>query len=157
MNQVSAYRSKFFQFRGVWEIDDTRLKFYTIGSGANTEFTDGLIGSARDYAAESLPRAKALEGSDHNLGYVILHPGQMAKWLLIHWWANQDIALAMLASAAPGADSIQFFSQDHRHFHACVWEHVVINHERDAWVKHMMRDQSDPGSYLADCLADGEY
>ena len=38
-------------------------------------------------------------------------------------------------------------------FLACVWELAVIGHERDAWVRNMMRAAPDAQGYLADRLA----
>ena len=50
-----------------------------------------------------------------------------------------------------------FESMEQRPLLACVWEQLVMQHERDAWVRHMMKDDQDPSGYLHDRVADGLY
>ncbi|MEL6415229.1 MAG: hypothetical protein AAFZ74_16625 [Pseudomonadota bacterium] len=155
MIDVAPYKKRYFRFDDCWEIDGLTFKTYLITRSGEETISEAMLGNAKAYVRLTLPSIRQQEGADHGLGYIILHAGEMGNWLLIHWWAYQDIALRMLASADIG--NTHFKSEDHRRFHACVWEHVVIDHERDAWVEHMMKEQSDPEGYLAATLQDAEY
>lgn len=152
---IEPYKVRQFSYLGLWESSSTILKTYAIKLDQQDSSLSGLIDSAYIYTTQNLPALVEAEGHDHGLGYVILHAGEMSNWLLIHWWAYGDIALRHLASFDHGHS--EFVSQDHRRFHACVWEHVVIDHERDAWVRHMSREDHSPQHYLNDRLADGKY
>jgi hypothetical protein len=132
-----------------------RLKAYLISVDQITEKPVSIVASAYNYALQTLPNVRSEEGIDHSLGYVIIHPGKMATWLLIHWWAHEDVAMRLLAAAEIGSD--KFVSNDDKRFHACVWEHLIIDHERDAWVENVMCLDGDAEQYLADRLADGRY
>ncbi len=155
MTDIETYKPRNFEFSGVWNIDEVKFKTYLITTESGQRIQTEMIDNARQYVELAFPSIRRHEGHDHGLGYVVLHAGKMGNWLLIHWWAFHDIALRMLASAEPG--NIEFKSEDLRRFHACVWEHVVIDHERDAWVRHMMADDSHPDTYLEDVLPNGTY
>ncbi|QUL37627.1 hypothetical protein [Erythrobacter sp. JK5] len=155
MTEIKPYKIRRFRFAGIWRASATCLKAYVIVRQDVDREPDGLAQLAHDYAVEVLPAMVAQEGNDHRLGYAILHAGEMSNWLLLHWWAHGDIAMRHLASCDDAQNG--FVSQDGCRFHACVWEHIVISHERDAWVRHM----SDPARrgkfYLEDRLPDGPY
>lgn len=155
MTGLTPYRPRRFRSDGVWEIDGLSFKTHLISQIGKEAMPDALLTNAWEYTALMLPAIRKQEGLDHGLGYIILHAGEMGNWLLIHWWAYEDIALRMLASADVG--KTQFKSEDHRRFHACVWEHVAIDHERNAWVETMMIRDGSPEAYLQASLAEGDY
>ena len=94
------------------------------------------------------------EGSNFGLGYVMLHHGEEANWLLFDWWISGGIACQILCRSTHGEPTQ--FERVFRPFMACVWEAVAIAHERDAWVSTMMRDRPSPEDYLARRIASGE-
>ena len=152
---VAPYRPREFKFEGVEQLGGISFKIYTITASQDASIPGGMLNNAYRYIDAVLPAVRQEEGSDHGLGYVILHAGEMSNWLLIHWWAHSDIALRLLASAEIGTTA--FSSQDHKRFHACVWEHVVIDHERLAWVRRAMTADAQPADYLSDALSNGSY
>ncbi len=155
MTGLSPYLPRRFVSDGVWSIDGLKLKSYLITRRDAPSIDATMIDNAKSYIELTIPAIRRQEGADHGLGYVIVHAGEMGNWLLIHWWAYEDIALRMLASAEVGDH--RFKSEDHRRFHACVWEHVAIDHERNAWVQEMMRRDGSAERYLSNRLSDGEY
>ncbi len=152
--QLPAYSPRRFSFAEIWPVADLQLKVYVI-TQADRSIEPTLVDAARRYLDQHLPKLVALEGGAHGVGYAIVHAGQQANWLLAHWWAHCDIVLSTLASSAPSDD--QFRSADHRRFHACVWEHVVIDHERDAWVRQLRTENPSLTAYLQDRLQPGLY
>ncbi len=155
MSPIDIYQPRNFRHHGLWTVGDLRLKVYEIHPDGQASIAPALMHSAQQFIGAHIPAARADEGEDHALGYVVVHAGKMANWLLVHWWAYGDIVLASLASAAP--DSTFFTSRDERRFHACVWEQTVISHERDAWVRTLMSPRGKIEDYLEDTLQDGKY
>ena len=155
MNSVSAYKPRQFNYLGTWEIDEVQFKSYGITLKAENSISNKMLHNAKAYINQTLPAVRSEEGEDHKAGYIIIHKGEMATWLLVHWWAHNDIALRMLAYAPLGRDD--FISADDRRFHACVWEHVVIDHERNAWVRTAMASPSVIDEYYSDVLDDGTH
>lgn len=154
MTKIPKYIPRYFQFREVWNIGGLKLKVYIITMDASVQVLAKMLSNAHEYINKFMPKVRLEEGEDHEVGYIVLHQGQMANWLLVHWWAQCDIALRLLASADIGATT--FKSEDHRRFHACVWEHVVIDHERGAWIRTMM-GSGDTELYLLDRLPNDLY
>lgn len=152
---VDTYTARRFAFEQVKRLGGIDFKVYIIAAEGRMDIASALLDRSYQYVESVLPRVRKSEGEDSGLGYIILHAGEMSNWLLVHWWAHSDIALRLLASAEN--KDAEFASQDHRHFHACVWEHVVIDHERHAWVRGAMQADGSAARYLADTLADGRY
>ena len=151
----TPYRPRCMRFAGYWRAGHMDVKAYSIRRGDDTASMAELMTSAERYTKAALPEAAAEAGGDHGVAYAIVHKGDAGCWLLIHWWAHQDIAMSLLALAEPGATG--FSSQEGRYFHACVWEHVLIHHERNAWVRHVLDGEHRVQDYLADVVDDGDY
>lgn len=151
----ASYQTRVFRNLSDWSIADHRLKPYAITVAEAPAVQAPLVDAAVEHTRRVLPPAAAAEGGSERLGYGILHTGTLGTWLLIHWWAHGDICCGRLALAAPG--NIEFRSMDDRPLLACVWEQVVMHHERGAWVRHMMAPRPDADAYFGDRLADGRY
>ncbi len=152
---TSAYQARHFAFNTWWDIAGIRFKVYTIHGQQQAGVDQALLDQAHDYVTTQLPTALATENPHHGCGYIVVHQGEVADWLLIHWWSDQDICLHMLAYQEPSHPG--FTSAADRRFHACVWEQVVINHEKDAWVRLLQTADHPLKSYHQDVLPDGSY
>ncbi|MEO0973399.1 MAG: hypothetical protein AAFX85_09920 [Pseudomonadota bacterium] len=151
---LTPYVPRHFRSLGLWRIGNTQMKAYGITCDERALRADVSV-AARAYCDAQRELIDEAPGG-HALGYVIVHHGEHAVWLLAHWWAYGEIAMRLLASA-PLATPTVFRSRDTDRFHACVWEHVVIAHERDAWVRHMLRPSPNADHYLRAELPDGPY
>lgn len=152
---VPAYQPRAMRFEQTLELGDFRLKAYHITVTPNSSVDATVNDNAIAFVRQHLPQKIASAGGAHGAGYVILHRGLSDHWLLMHWWAGGDMCLTSLARLQDGES--EFESIDETHLHACVWEQVVVTHERDAWVRTMMTGQPDLNAYLDDRLADGAY
>jgi hypothetical protein len=142
---------------GQWQIAGFAIKAHAIQR--DPAFSPGLLAADVAQAAKQQTEAAldAARGEDGNysLGFCIVHAGAEANWLLVHWWKGGGILCQKLFRApltapcefAPVASSLM----------ACVWELVVINHERDAWVRHMLQPRPAPDGYLADEMPAGAF
>ena len=154
MTRFVAYRRRRFAQVAPWHIGATIFRTYTI-SVNDAALPAALLEAARDYVAAHSDVINAGEHG-HGCGYAMVHHGEQAIWLLAHWWAYGDIAMRLLASADSAA-APAFVPREDDRFHACVWEHVVINHERNAWVRHVLTPAPSIDAYLDDGLPDGWY
>lgn len=92
---------------------------------------------------------------NHRLGFCIVHIGDEAVWLLLDWWLSGGIVCQRMLSAPLAKPAL--FTPVSTPALACVWELVVIAHERDAWVRHMLTASPNPSAYLNDVLPEGRY
>ena len=149
---TTRYEPRHFHFHGVRKGDGITFKLYSIGrrrSGAAEE----LVWLAGSVGERELPAAAEEEGGHHGLGFAIVHEGAVGTWLLLHWWAHEDILCQRMYQRD---ESGVFFPTD-RPLHGCVWEAVVITHEHRAWIAHVLRGTPDAEAYLMDALPDGAY
>ncbi|KAB0682902.1 hypothetical protein [Aureimonas leprariae] len=141
----TAYRPRAVRSAGRWEADHAALKLFTI-----TATPEPMSAEAIALARETV----VADGSANGLGFVILHRGEEALWLLLHWWLPGGI-LGQLLWSSPLAGPIRFEARD-RPLMACVWELVPISFERDLYVRTIMHGRSAE-DYLAASLPDGSY
>ena len=146
MNEPQPYRD-----RRTWCLDLRKhrhheVKIYAI-SASGKDLEGSWIEAAWSRAREHFPEPRN-EKPSH--GFLILHQGTEALWLLIYHWIDdilyQELLRAPLES--PTDFSPAGFSA------ACAWELEVVTHERDAWVRYVLAKPSAPDfrGYLEDQL-----
>lgn len=114
-----------------------------------------LLDAAQNFCTNRLPDEAMAEGGAEGPGFAILHLGTDADWLLCDWWVNGDSLAQRLARADCGSG--EFVPLAPRPLLACVWEMVIHQHERAAWITAMMQPSPDPAAYLANHLPNGMY
>jgi hypothetical protein len=93
--------------------------------------------------------------------WLILHEGKGATYLCVYDWVWGNAVEGK--GAAAGEPYLGCTDSDETHFVVvtrplvgCVWELAVLEHERAAWVRHMLTPaEADLAAYLADRPADG--
>ncbi|MEU8247419.1 hypothetical protein [Nonomuraea sp. NPDC048916] len=113
-----------------------------IGITAGQDLPDDFEVEAAMQAAE-----RELPGQG-GIAFVVVHRGTEALWANICWW-QADILYHRLWRAELGATDLVRVPPDGPT--ACVWELVAIDHERRAWVRHVLARPDDPDytGYLA--------
>jgi hypothetical protein len=134
---------------GIVACGDVKVKLSAIAA------TDVPIGNEAIEAAktliaapENLPKGLRHQGA----GFAILHQGEEAVWLLLHFWIEGGIATHRLWRADIGRDPA--FSSADPALMACVWEFGVIDFERRCWMKTVMNGKS-VDDYLHDQFPEG--
>ncbi len=141
------YRPRRISSLGRTVAGGTALKLYAIeAEGASLK--PAVVETARDILAAHAP------GPGH-VGFAILHRGEEAVWLLLHWWMEGGI-LAERLWRAPLDEGQAAFEPMDRPLMACVWELVPIDFERDAYVATLMNGGTE-GDYLSRALGEGRY
>jgi hypothetical protein len=99
---------------------------------------------------------------DSPAGWIVLHRGSdTGAYLLVYTWVWDNVV--QVRTAAAGQPLAGCPDQDPTHFVAgsrpwagCVWELPALEHERSAWVRHMLvPNRGDLDAYLADSRPDG--
>lgn len=125
-----------------------QLKVYSISASA-CGVESQVIAAAMRFVKANVrwPAEQAISN-----GFVIVHQGEQAVWLLVHLWM-QDI-LRQFVFVAPLNAPTEFQVSPMDGFNACVWELEVTQHERNAWVKHVLAKPAKPNvaGYLSDAL-----
>jgi hypothetical protein len=93
--------------------------------------------------------------------WLVLHEGRSAMYLCVYDWVwGNAIEVVSAAAGEPyfgcPDDDLTHFVANTRILAGCVWELTVLEHERAAWVRHVLApDEPDLPSYLADTMPDG--
>ncbi|MGN9811714.1 hypothetical protein ACTMSW_20435 [Micromonospora sp. BQ11] len=116
--------------------------------------------AAYDYLPALLPPA----GEDGTPAgtWVVLHRGaDTGAYLLAYSWFFDNVVEARIAVAGQPAvgspdDDPTHFTEMRRPAVGCVWELGVLEHERTAWIRHILApDRPDLDAWLADTRVEG--
>lgn len=128
-----AYQPRRAWFREMVAIGPVSVKLNAIcadGATIGDEVFEAAIAKMR--SAENEIAHTPHQGA----GFAILHEGEEARWLLLHWWVKGGIAARKLWRADRSPDG-RFVEADPL-LMACVWELGLIDFERRAWMNTAM-------------------
>lgn len=146
---IEPYRPRRIECVGSHVWSAWHLKQYVMNGNASPSSRD-VLSHAEAYAQAMLSVDK--QNDYVKAGFITLHFGEEAVWLLIDLW-YRDI-LHHFLHFAPIDEPHLFRPAPSDGTTACVWELEVTNHERNAWVKHVLSDPGHPDldAYMADRL-----
>jgi hypothetical protein len=158
VNEWAPYEPRRFADLGTLTERRWALKLYGIHHDLTRDkaglIDPAVLRSGQIHVRSLLTEADAV-GAHHHVGFAILHQGKRANWLLTHWWIHHDIC-CQIVSSSPRDDSARF-ARVTGPLMACVWELIVVDFERRAWISTALRTKPDFHKYLADRLPDGTY
>jgi hypothetical protein len=122
-----------------------------IGITADGALPDNIEVAAAVRSAHRLLPQPARTEKRPGAAFLIVHRGAEALWAIVGWW-ELDILYQRLLRADPGTVTFRRVPPDGPT--ACVWELLAIDHERRAWVAHVLERPADPdlAGYLAATL-----
>jgi methylmalonyl-CoA/ethylmalonyl-CoA epimerase len=97
------------------------------------------------------PRAAGRVGA----GFVIEHPGRGMDYLVLCWWDAENELFNRVLTCDPAKPGTWMLATSGTT--ACVWDLVVVNFERDAWVETMLGAKADVDTYLARTFSADDY
>ncbi|MGC5022834.1 hypothetical protein [Micromonospora sp. DT47] len=153
-----AFRDKELRVRGATTVAGRQLKRYQIDQ-PDRRITPEVERAAYAVLPHLLPPP---DGSTPPAGWVVLHRGaDTGAYLLAYTWFWDNVVECRIAVAGqpalgcPDDDPARFVPLD-RPGVGCVWELGVLEHERAAWVRHVLApDRPDLDGYLADRKMEG--
>lgn len=131
---------------GVINVRGYRLKAYSIVYGEapfeRKAFDAGLVLAERELPVPAAAPARP------GVGFVIFHQGRTGPYLILGWWDNENelpvrVFLADPLNWRPATSGESF----------CVWDLRVVWHEREAYIRTMLKGPTDEAAYLAATIA----
>ncbi|WP_137157206.1 hypothetical protein [Rhizobium sp. FKL33] len=158
LSREPVYAERRFRSAGVFSLADKRFKLTLISAHVNDPpyaARPDIVEAAKAYCRTLQAE---MDATPHfGVGSVILHNGEASanNWLLFDWWIESGIGCRIL-SRSTSAHPLDFARVDGP-FAACVWEAIVLEHERKAWMRQALSGPRSLDAYLDDFLADGLY
>jgi hypothetical protein len=152
------FHDKFLRSLPAFELAGRQVKPYHITNQPAGVLAPHIVDAAQAMALT------LVTAPDHEMppaSWLVLHEGKAASYLCVYDWVwGNAIAVSTAAAAEPffgcPDDDPANFVAITRPLVGCVWELAVLEHERGAWVRHMLAPQHpDLESYLADFMPDG--
>lgn len=152
---TEPYAPRPIRFLELWEPSGWRVKVYGIAY-RSPEPRSQLLSAAKDVALHQFTRA-AVRHAHYGVGFLIVHDGRGANFVLVDWWANEN-ELHSHAYISPSDDPGSLVYAAPTGPIACTWDLVVVAHERQAWVDTILTNPAGPDvdAYLAARL-EGEF
>lgn len=147
---MDRYQPRKIAFRELLQMDQWSIKVYTIAKTG--DFHHPAFYKA---VRAQLPAWLALENSfnaEHErVAFLIVHSGTEGIFSLINWWVGTNM-LNTHIFMTPREEPMAFAKISGDGLAPCIWELEVINHERLAWMQHVLKaaPQSDVSAYLSD-------
>jgi hypothetical protein len=146
MTPITVFSPRLTQPLGVEVLGGWSLKWYAINVDP-APIEERVLHAAMRHVATTVPEADV----DPALGFVIVHRGLEAVWLLTALW-RLDI-LYQRTYRAPLTEPADYEEVGPGGPTACVWELVVHAHERDALVAHLLSGAASGATgYLRDAV-----
>jgi hypothetical protein len=154
------YEPRLIQFEGVEQIAGCRLKRYHILRQHDVALAalvadalavvDTYIVAAHERMASNASAWWTL--TEHRAGSLIIHQGVDAHFVLLDLWVDDNMLRHHVWSAPRGGGPLM--SLRDADLAMCVWELAVLQHERAAWLRHVLRNDApeDIDAYLRDTL-----
>lgn len=161
---MRPYRPRRVRFQHLTSRHGTTLKVYAITMDDDqvpAEAVEAALHIAFAYLTTgSLPCLVA--GIDwtrlpsHGAGSLIVHAGREALFAVLDCWTDENMLRHQVWAAPRGVGTHRpvFEPLAPSGIAMCVWELAVIQHERAAWLRHVLTPsgQSDLTAYFADVL-----
>lgn len=146
---MTIYRSRKIQFRETVEIENWKIKIYSISKHGDfnfPEFYKNVIYKLPIW----LKQNNGFNDQHSYIGFLILHAGTEGIFSLINWWV--DLYMLNTNIYFTEYDKLDIFKKISGNGLApCIWEFEVINYERMAWTKQILKKIPNPDfdTYLA--------
>lgn len=138
---------------GLIDLGGWALKHYQISADGSWPDASGF-GTAMALAEAALPQPPH-DGGRVGAGFVILHRGSGADYLVLAWWDREnELPLRVFVRTHDGAGDWRAARDSES---VCVWDLEVIAFERDAWVATLLAGGNEEAAlddYLRRLLPD---
>lgn len=138
------YSKRSIRFQGLKDIAGYQLKIYSILHEKRT-FNEKLLLQALDLSATVLPQP-AVNDDRPGVGFLILHQGLTADYLILSWWDNENELPTYIFVYDKVAWRMAHSSESF-----CVWDIEVMWQEREFYVSTFLtKSCADKiGAYLS--------
>lgn len=158
---MEEYKTRKIQFRELIEINDWKVKVYTIWE--SKEYDSPIFYKK---VISKLPAWLAMENgfysSNHKVAFLILHSGGEGVFSVINSWVSDSMLNTNLFFTKPEffekpTIPIEFKKISGNGLAPCIWELEVINFERMSWIHNILKAEGDLETYLNDTIITKDY
>jgi hypothetical protein len=130
------------RFVDLFEHAGWRMKLYSVAHDRPVARQE-LIQAARRIATDILPQP-AISSSRYGVGFIGAHDGCGSAFAFVDWWEGEN-ELQHHAFATDDVNSLtDLRNVSSKGRSVCVWDLRVQWFEREAWVKHVLRNPRGP-------------
>ena len=146
------YKERNIRFKEHIKSSNWSIKAYTI-----TENENFIAWSTYEEATKNLPswleQLNSFDPQHEDNAFIILHEGSEGVFTLVNIWVGNNM-LQTHIYLAKYEDLTHFDKISGDGLFGCVWELEVINHEKNEWVKYVLKKSAAPDykSYLNNTL-----
>ena len=153
-----AFAERFISSHGCTELAGRSIKWYHLNVD-DRPIEPAIIEAARAVVPRLLPEAG---DPTPPASFVILHRGRCAAvYVVVYSWVWDNVLECHSATAgvpilgSSASEPLRFVDVA-KAWMGCVWELAPFEHERAAWVRHMLvPERADLAGYLADAYRAG--
>ncbi len=135
------YAPRYVRFLELWEPTGWRIKVYGIAYRSQ-EPRSSLLGAAKNRALQLLMRT-AVRCAHYGVGFMVVHDGRGANFVLVDWWANENELHSHAYISATDQPDLLVYAAPTGPI-ACVWDLAVLSFERQAWVDTVLNNPDGP-------------
>ncbi len=148
---MQPYEARAFRFIELLSLGDWRMKLYGIAWSGERPRPE-LLETARKIAAEQLAQEKS---NDYRVGFIGAHDGRNACFVFVDFWGNEN-ELFHRVFLSRRNDPTQLSAANTSDSSVCVWDLRLQSFEREAWIKHVLRNPNRPDfeGYLGERLSE---
>lgn len=135
------YKKREVSFLKIIRKNDWNIKTYGI------RFKDLSSDNIEELILDKLP-SPALTENRYGTGFLIIHKGVVANWIMLNWWGHEDIVHQKLYTSED-EDFKTIKPVEDNSILACVHELDIYNFESNAWKKNILSpERPDFEGYL---------
>ena len=146
----SSYKPRHIKFIEIFECNVWQLKMYSI-TMHQALVSKAHLTEVKANIATWLQKSETTSLINYQLGTVIIHEGKEGCFAIINWWIDENM-LQQFVYLKQENSAFELYSNNG--IITCVWEMAVLWHERNAWVYHILKNNTLPNvnAYLLDQL-----
>lgn len=146
------YKPRPVRFLEVYDCQGWQIKIYSISS-INNLVQEKKVVAAKQQIPTWLKAANLYELDTYKIATLILHEGKEGCFAIINWWIDATM-IQHFVYLATNEKPNEFALYSHNGIITCVWELAVLWHERNAWMKHILLQSTQPNveAYLLDVM-----
>lgn len=148
--EFELYKQRKIEFSGVFPTQKVDFKCYRVAFAGKT-FTRNDKDLLKQKCLQTLNVYGPLSQYDADCGYCIHHKGRNSNYIIVaHWVQENMLHLRAYASNLRAPD--EYIEVTQTGISICVWDMLLHNHERNAYVQHVLLHPASPSSinYLND-------
>lgn len=148
-----TYKPRKIEFEQIVNIDNCKIKIYTITNRLHFESTQVLKNTLSKLSNWVL-YIKNSNLPTYNLAFLIIHEAREGVLILLNWWTGENmIETKVYFADFNNPDEINIYPY-HPKSLICIWELEIFAHERRTWIEHVLLQANNPDfeNYLNDTL-----